>query len=94
MRIHLTNVHVDDQDTALRFYTEELGFVKKAEVPLGKDRWLTVVSPQDPDGTELLLEPGDHPAVGPYQQALMADGIPSAAFAVPRCPPALRRSRR
>ncbi|MBW5248906.1 MULTISPECIES: VOC family protein [Streptomyces] len=82
MRIHLTSVFVDDQDRALRFYTDVLGFVKKAEVPVGKDRWLTVVSPEDPDGTELLLEPDGHPAVKPYKTALVNDGIPAASFAV------------
>ncbi|MFF1449791.1 VOC family protein [Streptomyces sp. NPDC058274] len=82
MRIHLSSVFVDDQDKALRFYTEVLGFVKKTEVPLGADRWLTVVSPEDPDGTELLLEPDGHPAVKPYKTALVADGIPAASFAV------------
>ncbi|WP_369031170.1 MULTISPECIES: VOC family protein [Streptomyces] len=82
MRIHLTSVFVDDQDKALRFYTEVLGFVKKTEVPIGADRWLTVVSPEDPDGTELLLEPSGHPAVKPYKDALVKDGIPATAFAV------------
>ncbi|MFJ3222022.1 VOC family protein [Streptomyces sp. NPDC086783] len=82
MRIHLSSVFVDDQDKALRFYTEVLGFIKKTEVPLGEDRWLTVVSPEDPDGTELLLEPSGHPAVGPYKDALVQDGIPATSFAV------------
>lgn len=82
MRIHLTSVFVDDQDKALRFYTEVLGFVKKTEVPIGADRWLTVVSPSEPDGTELLLEPDGHPAVKPYKEALVGDGIPAASFAV------------
>ncbi|UIX28774.1 VOC family protein [Streptomyces sp. GQFP] len=82
MRIHLTSVFVDDQDKALRFYTDVLGFVKKTEVPIGADRWLTVVSPEDPDGTELLLEPSGHPAVKPYKDALVKDGIPATAFAV------------
>lgn len=82
MRIHLSSVFVDDQDKALRFYTDVLGFVKKTEVPLGADRWLTVVSPEEPDGTELLLEPDGHPAVKPYKAALVADGIPATAFAV------------
>lgn len=82
MRIHLTSVFVDDQDQALRFYTEVLGFVKKAEVPVGADRWLTVVSAEEPDGTELLLEPAGHPAVQPYKTALVKDGIPAASFAV------------
>ncbi len=83
MRIRLTSVFVDDQAEALRFYTEVLGFVKKHDVPVGeKDRWLTVVSPEDPDGTELLLEPAGHPAVKPYRDALAADGIPLAQFTV------------
>ena len=67
VRINLTSVLVDDQDKALRFYTEVLGFVKKTEVPLGEHRWLTVVSPEDPDGVELVLEPDEHPAVKPVQ---------------------------
>lgn len=82
MRIVLTSVNVDDQDKALRFYTDVLGFVKKTEVPLGEHRWLTVVSPEDPDGVELLLEPSDHPAVAPFKEALVADGIPATSFAV------------
>ena len=81
MRINITSVFVDDQDKALRFYTEVLGFVKKTEVPLGEARWLTVVSPDAPDGTELLLEPDGHPAVGPFKRALVEDGIPFASFA-------------
>jgi catechol 2,3-dioxygenase-like lactoylglutathione lyase family enzyme len=82
MRIHLTSVFVDDQEKALRFYTDVLGFVKKHDVPAGEARWLTVVSPQDPDGTELLLEPIGHPAVKPYREALVGDGIPTTQFAV------------
>ncbi|XVQ15045.1 VOC family protein [Spirillospora sp. CA-255316] len=82
MRINLASVLVDDQEKALRFYTEVLGFVKKHDVPLGEDRWLTVVSPQDPDGTELVLEPSGHPAVKPFKDALVADGIPFTSFAV------------
>jgi catechol 2,3-dioxygenase-like lactoylglutathione lyase family enzyme len=82
MRIHLTSVLVDDQEKALRFYTDLLGFVKKHDVPLGTDRWLTVVSPEDPDGTELLLEPSGHPAAKPFKDALVADGIPFTSFAV------------
>jgi catechol 2,3-dioxygenase-like lactoylglutathione lyase family enzyme len=82
MKIHLSSVFVDDQDKALRFYTDVLGFVKKTEVPLGEDRWLTVVSPEDPDGVELLLEPDGHPAVKPYKAALVKDGIPATSFAV------------
>jgi catechol 2,3-dioxygenase-like lactoylglutathione lyase family enzyme len=81
-RITITSVLVDDQDKALRFYTEVLGFAKKTEVPIGEDRWLTVVSPDDPDGTELLLEPDGHPAAGPFKQALQDDGIPFTSFAV------------
>ncbi|MFI8826798.1 VOC family protein [Streptomyces sp. NPDC053431] len=82
MRINLTSVFVDEQDKALRFYTEVLGFVKKAEVPLGGHSWLTVVSPEDPDGVELVLEPNQHPAAKAYQDALTADGIPVNSFAV------------
>ena len=82
MRIHLTSVFVDDQAKAERFYTEVLGFVKKHDLPLGEARWLTVVSPENPDGTELLLEPDGHPAAGPFKEALAADGIPFTQFAV------------
>lgn len=82
MRINLASVHVDDQEKALRFYTDVLGFVTKNDVPLGEHRWLTVVSPEEPDGVELVLEPSDHPAVGPYKDALVADGIPFTSFAV------------
>jgi catechol 2,3-dioxygenase-like lactoylglutathione lyase family enzyme len=82
MRINLASVLVDDQDKALRFYTEVLGFTKKTEVPLGAHRWLTVVSPEDPDGVELLLEPDEHPAVKPFKDALVEDGIPFTSFAV------------
>src|SRR5262245_59221457 len=64
------------------FYTEVLGFVKKVEIPLGEARWLTVVSAEDPEGTQLLLEPDSHPAVGPFKRALVEDGIPCASFAV------------
>lgn len=80
--IYITSVFVDDQDRALDFYTRVLGFVPKSDVPVGDGRWLTVVSPDDPDGPELLLEPAGHPAVGPYQRALVGDGIPAASFAV------------
>src|SRR5919197_2155897 len=82
MRIHLSSVFVDDQDKALRFYTDVLGFEKKDEVPLGEHRWLTVVSPDDPDGTELLLEPDAHPAAKVFKEALVSDGIPATSFAV------------
>ena len=82
MKINVTSVMVDDQAKALRFYTEVLGFVKKNEVPLGEHFWLTVVSPDDPDGTELLLEPDEHPAARPFKRALVEDGIPFTSFAV------------
>ena len=82
MRIHLSSVFVDDQDKALRFYTDVLGFEKKTEVPLGEHKWLTVVSAAEPNGTELVLEPDAHPAVKPFKEALVSDGIPFASFAV------------
>ena len=82
MRINMTSVLVDDQDKALRFYTDVLGFAKKAEIPLGEYRWLTVVSPDDPDGTELVLEPDAHPAAKIFKEALVSDGIPFTSFAV------------
>ncbi|WP_415953920.1 VOC family protein [Streptomyces sp. KLOTTS4A1] len=82
MRIHITSVFVDDQAEAEHFYVDKLGFRKKHDIPLGNARWLTVVSPEAPEGTELLLEPSDHPAVRPYKNALVADGIPAAQFQV------------
>ena len=82
MRIHLSSVLVDDQDKALRFYTDVLGFEKKTEIPLGEHRWLTVVSPEDPEGPELVLEPDSHPAAKPFKEALVTDGIPFTSFAV------------
>jgi catechol 2,3-dioxygenase-like lactoylglutathione lyase family enzyme len=82
MRIYVTSVFVDDQAKALDFYTNVLGFHKKTDIPLGDASWLTVVSPEQPDGTELLLEPSGHPAVGPYKDALVQDGIPATSFAV------------
>jgi catechol 2,3-dioxygenase-like lactoylglutathione lyase family enzyme len=82
MRINLTSVLVDDQDKALAFYTQKLGFTKKTDVPAGGARWLTVVAPEDPDGTELLLEPDAHPAARPFKEALVSDGIPFTSFAV------------
>jgi catechol 2,3-dioxygenase-like lactoylglutathione lyase family enzyme len=82
MRITVTSVLVDDQEKALHFYTDILGFKKKFDIPLGEARWLTVVSPQDPGGTELLLEPDEHPAARPFKEALVADGIPFTSFAV------------
>ena len=82
MRINLASVLVDDQEKALRFYTETLGFLKKNDIPLGVHRWLTVVSPDDPEGTELVLEPDAHPAAKPWKAALVDDGIPYTSFAV------------
>jgi catechol 2,3-dioxygenase-like lactoylglutathione lyase family enzyme len=82
MRINIASVLVDDQEKALRFYTDVLGFVKKTEIDLGEARWLTVVSPDNPDGTELLLEPDAHPAAKPFKEALVNDGIPFTSFAV------------
>jgi catechol 2,3-dioxygenase-like lactoylglutathione lyase family enzyme len=82
MRINITSVLVDDQAKALRFYTDVLGFEKKTDVDLGEARWLTVVSPDAPDGVELLLEPDGHPAAKPFKEALVSDGIPFTSFAV------------
>ena len=82
MKIALTSLFVDDQRAALAFYTEVLGFNKRHDIPLGDNFWLTVVSPESPDGPELLLEPAGHPAVKPYRDALAEDGIPLAQFAV------------
>jgi catechol 2,3-dioxygenase-like lactoylglutathione lyase family enzyme len=83
MRINITSVFVDDQRAALAFYTDVLGFTKHHDIPLGGEAaWLTVVSPDAPDGPELLLEPSGHPAVKPYRDALVEDGIPLAQFEV------------
>ena len=82
MKIVVTSILVDDQDKALRFYTEMLGFVKKTDVPMGPHRWLTVVSPEARDGVELVLEPDAHPAARPFKDALVADGIPFTSFGV------------
>jgi catechol 2,3-dioxygenase-like lactoylglutathione lyase family enzyme len=82
MKINLMSVFVDDQAKALAFYTGVLGFVKKTEIPMGDVSWLTVVSPEQPDGTELVLEPDNHPAVRPFKSALLDDGIPWTSFAV------------
>jgi catechol 2,3-dioxygenase-like lactoylglutathione lyase family enzyme len=82
MKITLTSVFVDDQDKALKFYTEVLGFVKKREMPAGAFKWLTVVSPDAPDGVELLLEPNDNPAARTFQQAMYQQGIPATSFGV------------
>ncbi|WP_328390721.1 VOC family protein [Nocardia sp. NBC_00416] len=82
MKIHRTSVFVDDQQKALDFYGRVLGFIKKNDIPLGADRWLTLVSPEDPEGTELLLEPDRHPVVKSYKEGLAAEGIPGTAFEV------------
>ncbi|HYE51399.1 MAG TPA: VOC family protein [Azospirillaceae bacterium] len=82
MRIYVTSVFVEDQAKALDFYTRVLGFQVKHDIPLGAHRWLTVVGRDDPGGTELLLEPSEHPAVRPYKEALVRDGIPAASFQV------------
>lgn len=82
MRIYVTGVFVDDQDKAEKFYCEKLGFQVKHNIPVGEFRWLTLVSGEEPEGTELLLEPSNHPAVGPYKEALVADGIPAHSFQV------------
>jgi len=82
MRIKLTSIMVDDQDKALKFYTEVLGFQKKHEIPVGEYRWITVVSPEGPDDLELSLEPNANPAGKTFQQALFAQRIPATAFEV------------
>ncbi len=82
MRITLTSVFVSDQDKALSFYTETLGFVKKHDLPVGEFKWLTVVSPDDPDGTELLLEPNENEVSQAYQKGIFDQGIPAASFGV------------
>jgi catechol 2,3-dioxygenase-like lactoylglutathione lyase family enzyme len=82
MRIYVTSVMVDDQARALDFYTNKLGFQLKHDIPIGAHRWLTVVSKEQPDGTELLLEPSEHPAAQPFKRALVQDGIPATSFQV------------
>lgn len=82
MKIVVTSVMVDDQDKAQRFYCDVLGFQPKTDIPMGEHRWLTVVSPSEPDGVELLLEPDAHPAARPFRAALVADGIPATSFGV------------
>ena len=82
MHIVLTGVFVNDQNEALKFYTETLGFVKKHDVPAGEYKWLTVVSPDEPDGTELLLEPNENPVAQAYQRGLFEQGIPATSFGV------------
>lgn len=82
MKIIVTSIFVQDQDKALEFYAGKLGFVKKHDIPTGKFRWITLVSPEAQDGTELLLEPNDHPAAREYQKKIFADGIPATMFGV------------
>lgn len=82
MKIQAFSVFVDDQQRALEFYTKKLGFAVAADIPLGEYRWLTVVDPADPQGTQISLEPNDHPAVAPFTTALEADGIPFCVFGV------------
>ena len=82
MRIKLTSLMVDDQEKALRFYTEVLGFQKKHDVPAGGARWITVVSPEGPNDLELVLEPNGNPAAKTFQEAMFAQGIPLTAFEV------------
>ncbi|WP_068087267.1 VOC family protein [Polycladidibacter stylochi] len=82
MKIYITNVFVEDQAQALEFYHNKLGFIVKDDIPMGVDRWLTVVAKDQPDGPQLLLEPSSHPAVKPYKSALKADGLPAASFQV------------
>ncbi|REK52315.1 MAG: glyoxalase [Thermobacillus sp.] len=82
MKIVVTSIFVEDQERALEFYTGKLGFVKKHDVPMGKHRWITLVSPEQPDGVELLLEPNEHPAAKSYQKKIFADGIPATMFGV------------
>ena len=82
LKIYVTSVFVDDQAKAHDFYTSKLGFLVKNDIPMGEHRWLTLVSSDQPEGTELLLEPSEHPAVGPYKSALVTDGIPAASFQV------------
>ena len=82
MKIIVTGLFVEDQDKALSFYTETLGFLEKEEIPVGDFRWLTVVSPDDQEGTELLLEPNDNPAAKAYQKAIFEQGIPATLFGV------------
>ena len=82
MKIIVTSIFVQDQDKALEFYTETLGFVKKHDVPVGEYRWIALVSPDNQDGTELLLEPNNHPAAKEYQKKIFAEGIPATMFGV------------
>lgn len=82
MKLQTVSIFVDDQQRALDFYTSHLGFRVAADIPMGEHRWLTVVAPDSPDGTQISLEPKDHPAVTPFTDALAADGIPFCVLAV------------
>jgi catechol 2,3-dioxygenase-like lactoylglutathione lyase family enzyme len=82
VKINLMSIFVEDQEAALAFYTDILGFVVAADMPAGDARWITVTSPEEPEGTQLVLEPSEHPAVAPFKTALVADGIPFTSFAV------------
>jgi predicted enzyme related to lactoylglutathione lyase len=82
MKIIVTSLFVEDQDKALQFYTEKLGFAKKHDVPMGEFRWITVVSPEQQGGAELVLEPNNHPAAKEYQEKIFAEGIPATMFGV------------
>lgn len=82
MKIIVTSLFVQDQEKAFEFYTETLGFAKKHDVPMGKFRWIALVSPDGQDGTELILEPNEHPAAKEYQKKMFADGIPATMFGV------------
>ncbi|MBC8479407.1 MAG: VOC family protein [FCB group bacterium] len=82
MKIKLNSIYVDNQEKALSFYTEKLGFKKKTDIPIGEFRWLTVVSPEDPEGTQLVLEPNNNPSVSAFQASMFKQGIPLTAFEV------------
>ena len=82
MNILVTSLFIDNQDEALRFYSETLGFIKKNDIPMGEFRWITLVSPDNQQGTELVLEPNNHPAAKEYQQKIFAEGIPATMFGV------------
>jgi predicted enzyme related to lactoylglutathione lyase len=91
VKIKVTSIYVDDQDKALRFYTDVLGFVKKTDVTQGPFRWLTVASPEEPDGTELQLAPNDNPAAQAYQRATFEQGQPATMFFVDDVQPEYER---
>lgn len=82
MKVIINSIFVEDQDKALSFYTEKLGFIKKYDVPVGKFKWLTVVSPEDSDGTQILLEPNNNPVAKTYQKGVYEQGIPATSFGV------------